>query len=579
MMKSKTFGVAGAAALVLVVLVQACGGSDPDPVGPAEDAGADSTSAADTGSGNVDTDGSGGGECTTNDDCKAKLPVTTPADCAVATCDSLQKKCHFKAKDSDGDGHPAKSCTATSGTIETGDDCDDADPNTYPGAWDGPATDFDSGAGVQADRCDQRDNDCNGSPDDGKLKVDGGDKTCKCDPNHPLPCYEYPNGTPIDPSTLDLNNTPKGICKKGTRTCVAGVPSACSGAVGPQPAEQCDTLDHDCNGVTGNGGDTVATAPIWYKDTDNDNYGDSAMAPKQQCVSPAGLWKNLIPNTDCDDGDPQRNPGLTEVCDGKDNNCNVTVDEGVKTNFCADVDNDTYCTATCVQACVAPNGYRQQNTCAGGTDCDDSVTGANIHPNAADLCGDGIDSNCVGGDNDQYPTFGQACATGGFGVCKRTGVQACVLPARTSVQCNATPGTAKPAGDTVMSNDPLIDMSQARASYDPRWDWNCDNVQTVDDLVAAGGPLQVGIFRSRACSGNFVSACDSISDADTCNKGVFGTKFYNCDQIGGQYIDPLNPAMCGRTYRMIGCFWGAGGASGCAYLNNANLNFGTVDCK
>jgi hypothetical protein len=38
---------------------------------------------------------------------------------------------------------------------------------------------------------------------------------------------------------------------------------------------------------------------------------------------------------DCNDSDPDINPGATEVCDGVDNNCNGNIDEGF------DADGDT----------------------------------------------------------------------------------------------------------------------------------------------------------------------------------------------------------------------------------------------
>jgi len=55
-------------------------------------------------------------------------------------------------------------------------------------------------------------------------------------------------------------------------------------------------------------------------DNDNDGYGIGC---------PAGA--------DCDDTDPLTHPGAKEVCDGKDNNCNNRVDEGVK-NRCGTCD-------------------------------------------------------------------------------------------------------------------------------------------------------------------------------------------------------------------------------------------------
>jgi hypothetical protein len=52
------------------------------------------------------------------------------------------------------------------------------------------------------------------------------------------------------------------------------------------------------------------------KDDDDDEYGDE---------SPPG---GVTPGNDCDDTEPAANPGETEVCDGIDNNCDGTIDEG-----------------------------------------------------------------------------------------------------------------------------------------------------------------------------------------------------------------------------------------------------------
>ncbi len=73
---------------------------------------------------------------------------------------------------------------------------------------------------------------------------------------------------------------------------------------------------------------------------------------------------------DCDDTDPNVNPGATEVaCDGKDNDCSNGDD--------LDADGDGY---DCEEY--------------GGDDCDDSDT--DFHPDADDECGDFVDNDCDG---------------------------------------------------------------------------------------------------------------------------------------------------------------------------------------
>ncbi len=82
-------------------------------------------------------------------------------------------------------------------------------------------------------------------------------------------------------------------------------------------------------------GDCVPT--IWYRDYDGDGYGseyNSVMA----CIQPAGYVAN---NTDCDDYNPNKNPGMPEIYyNGIDDNCNVSIDDGamiltkVQSQFC-----------------------------------------------------------------------------------------------------------------------------------------------------------------------------------------------------------------------------------------------------
>ncbi|HEV7330216.1 MAG TPA: MopE-related protein [Flavisolibacter sp.] len=67
---------------------------------------------------------------------------------------------------------------------------------------------------------------------------------------------------------------------------------------------------------------------FWYLDADNDGYYTGTGIP--QPTSPGDGYRStgLIAGNDCIDNDATIYPGAPEVCDGKDNNCNGSTDEG-----------------------------------------------------------------------------------------------------------------------------------------------------------------------------------------------------------------------------------------------------------
>ncbi len=128
-------------------------------------------------------------------------------------------------------------------------------------------------------------------------------------------------------------------------------------------------------GYVANNTDCDDTDPLekpgqtWYADLDGDNY--SSGVTLTQCLRPMGYkvaTELTATSGDCNDNDPAINPGATEVCDGIDNNCNNSTDEGVTTTWYRDMDGDSFGNPNDSQeACSKPAGYVANNT-----DCDDT---------------------------------------------------------------------------------------------------------------------------------------------------------------------------------------------------------------
>ena len=152
----------------------------------------------------------------------------------------------------------------------------------------------------------------------------------------------------------------------------------------PETANENDVMTY-VNGVWIAQG-TTESFNFYYADKDDDGFGDKWNVVYAD-ETPVGYVLN---NEDCDDNEASINPSIEEICDGIDNNCDGLIDEGVKTTYYADTDEDGYGDSqNSTDACSVPSGYVSDNS-----DCDD--TNPRVYPGAKEICPNGLDDDCDG---------------------------------------------------------------------------------------------------------------------------------------------------------------------------------------
>ncbi|MDQ7008091.1 MAG: putative metal-binding motif-containing protein, partial [Acidobacteriota bacterium] len=183
--------------------------------------------------------------------------------------------------DLDGDGVGSGSGLASCSPpgpeyVEVGGDCNEGDPEAWPGA---------------AERCNGLDDDCDGEVDE-------------------APTVDPPTWYP------DLDGDGYGEEALGVSSCAPPAPAWVQAGgdcddgdaqVHPGAAERCNGLDDDCDGVADD--PPVVGEDLWYLDAVGAGLGgDDALTGV--CCTLAGSGRA---GGDCDDGEPSVHPGAEEV--------------------------------------------------------------------------------------------------------------------------------------------------------------------------------------------------------------------------------------------------------------------------
>lgn len=462
----------------------------------------------------------------TGTDCNDASPSSYPG--AEELCDALDNDCDdivdedldidfFVDEDGDGfgdDDQIVSGCAPEQNLTTVGGDCNDFDPGISP---------------VANELCDNIDNNCDGSIDEGVLITfyADSDQDGYGDPNNTVESCELELGY-VD-NNSDCNDVDSNVH--------------------PAAEEVCDQQDNDCDGETDEEGSIGGS--IWYEDGDNDTYGDPNDT-KIACEQPSGYVSN---NTDCDDNNGIFHPGAAEMCNGFDDNCDGQIDEEGALDaptWYLDADGDNFGDVeSSVMTCAQPSGFVTDNT-----DCDDQDN--DIFPGASEVC-NSEDDDCDGSIDEEaidFTTYYEDNDDDGYGNAAAP-TQACVLPDGFSItmgDCDDTRDDVSPVSDEVcdgVDNDCDGNLDENTAIDAETWylDYDSDGF----------GASSVSVVSCEAPSG-FVSNTTDCNDLSALSNP-------DADEICDNEDNDCNGVVDDSTALDTFTF----------YLDSDNDGFGTTD--